>query len=129
MSKVKVVATMEGERHSVSFKCPGCGYTHSIPVAGWAPADSNWCKGVTWAFNGDLDRPTLSPSINSSSGHYADGTPPSECWLCKKYPPEDGKVHPCHRCHFFVTDGQIKFEADSTHSLRGQTVELAEVGQ
>jgi Family of unknown function (DUF6527) len=30
-------------------------------------------------------------------------------------------------CHFFVTDGRIAFEPDSTHSLAGQTVDLPEI--
>lgn len=59
--------------------------------------------GPGWSFNGDLDRPTFSPSI---------------------------LVYPSHkqgRCHSFVRDGKIEFLGDCDHALKGQTVELPEL--
>lgn len=57
-----------------------------------------------WQFNGSLELPTFTPS---------------GLWNA-----DDAQL----RCHFFVTNGQIQFLADSAHSLRGQTVELPAVG-
>jgi hypothetical protein len=71
-----------------SFLCPGCGERHAL-VEG------------RWAFNGDYERPTFTPSVLVSG---------------------DGAV-----CHSFVTDGRIQFLSDCTHSLAGQTVELPEI--
>jgi hypothetical protein len=85
MSKVKV----DGDR--VYFLCPGCRVTHGISTA---PG--------RWAFNGDVERPTISPSV-----------------LCT-WPPLP------RRCHSFVRDGRIEFLSDCTHALAGQSVELPE---
>jgi hypothetical protein len=51
-----------------------------------------------WTFNGDLERPTFSPSIKVTSKN------------------KDQEIV----CHSFVTDGQINFLNDCTaHPLRG----------
>jgi hypothetical protein len=65
------------------FWCAGCECAHGI--------DS------TWSFNGDLVRPTITPSVLSQ-----------------------GEV----RCHSFVTDGKIRYLPDSEHALAGQTVDM-----
>lgn len=78
----------------VEYVCPGCGWLHQINVDRDGPP--------SWSFNGDLVRPTLSPSINAWRD-YPTGT---------------------QRCHHFVTDGKIQFLNDCTHERRGQTVPL-----
>lgn len=83
MSKVKI----EGNR--VYFHCPGCDSVHGV-------------DSTRWTFNGDANRPTISPSI-----------------LCTWQPRPD-------RCHSFVRDGRIEFLSDCTHALAGQTVDLPE---
>lgn len=96
----------------VNFKCPGCGSEHDIPVDG--------SRG--WSFNGDIEKPTITPSILERSGHYMpnhkNGDP---CWCNKDFGFE------CGVCHSFVTDGKIQFLDDCTHGLAGQTVELPEL--
>ncbi len=72
------------------FFCPGCLNTHAVSVNG----RRNSCN-ATWGWNGSVDSPTFTPSIN-----------------CVGY------------CHSFVTDGKIQFLGDSTHKLAGQTVEI-----
>ena len=69
------------------FECPGCGSLHSIQTP-------------HWTFNGDLEKPTVSPSILVHEGH---NTP---------------------LCHSFVTDGKIQFLDDCGHELKGQTVDI-----
>jgi hypothetical protein len=67
----------------------------NCPGCGYThPLDERW----TW--NQDLDRPTFRPSL-----------------LCNPNTPE-------HRCHSFITDGQIKFLDDCHHALAGKTVDL-----
>lgn len=85
---------------SVEFKCPGCGWTHMLNTGPGRPR---------WTFNGDLDRPTLSPSINHRQEFTA-------------------ADRPARVCHSFVEDGRIRFLPDSTHQLAGQTVDLPEIG-
>lgn len=54
-------------------------------------------SGPQWTWNGSLDRPSFEPSIRARSRGM---------------------------CHFFVHFGRIEFCPDSTHDLRGQTVDL-----
>ena len=62
---------------------------HYIPTSG----------NTAWAFNGNLESPTFSPSVKHS-------------WPSGK------------QCHYFINDGRIDFCGDSTHALAGQTVPL-----
>lgn len=73
------------------YYCPGCDEHHG-------PGDS-------WAFNGDHERPTFSPSI-LVTGYI-----------------RDAEV----RCHSFVRDGQIQYLGDCTHALAGQTVPMEDL--
>lgn len=59
-----------------------------------------------WTWNGSFDAPTVQPSILAE---WYEG-------------PERGE----RRCHSYITDGQIQFLSDCTHSLAGQTVDLPE---
>lgn len=70
--------------------------------------------GPRWTFNGNYDRPTLSPSILARGALIPRQEPPGD-W--------DGNAV----CHSFVTDGRIQFLGDCTHALAGQTVELADI--
>lgn len=89
------------------FECPGCGCLHSI-------------KTPVWTFNGDLDKPTVSPSILVS------GTEPiTDDEHARIMNGEIIEPRPTV-CHSFVTDGKIQFLGDCTHALKGQTVEIPE---
>ena len=112
MTKLLSPILTEDSLGRVGFHCPGCGHNHFIPVA------PDHIKGHSWSYNGDPNTPTFRPSLHVKSGHYVDGTPVAECWLCKK-----GR-QACGVCHSFVTDGQIQFLGDCTHHLSGQTVPL-----
>lgn len=94
-AKVHVATDGDG-RTWWHFDCPGCGRLHGV--------------NDTWTLNGDVNRPTIQPSVlstwNEPDGH-------------------GGKRK--RRCHLFVTDGKIQFCDDSEHDLRGQTVEMLDV--
>lgn len=83
---------------TIRFSCPGCDSFHQIPVDG--------SRGWTW--NGDGDKPTVSPSLlvtyNGPDAGVGD-SPPAVC-------------------HSFIRDGQWQFLSDCTHALAGQTVEV-----
>jgi len=87
--------------------CPGCGYGHEINVE----PDR---RGVKWLFDGNVSKPTFSPSIN-----------------LKVNTPDMGKHYqsdyPSRVCHYFIRQGMIQFLGDCTHSLKGQTVELPDI--
>ncbi len=62
-------AHYNAETDKVCYRCPGCEMPHSVEAA-------------RWNFNGDVERPTLSPSVR----HY--------------YKHPDG--HEVTTCHYFV---------------------------
>ncbi len=80
---------------TILWECPGCRGFHGVPTTG----------PKAWGFNGDLERPTLTPSVLIRTG---DENGPSVC-------------------HCFVRDGRIEFLADCTHDHAGRTVDLPEV--
>ena len=104
----KVALAADG---TLQFECPGCGCCHGIPVDG--------SRG--WGWNGDVDSPTIMPSILTRF----------TLWGPRKVPLEhyDGDGRDCVEgaegvCHSFVTDGRIQFLSDCNHTLAGQTVDL-----
>lgn len=58
-----------------------------------------------WSWNGDIEKPTLKPSILTQGG----------CTEKKTI------------CHCFVNDGKIQFLNDCTHELAGQTLDLLDI--
>lgn len=87
--------------------CPGCNSGHEIDTV----HRNSW--GAVWTFNGDLERPSFTPSVNmqiNPKGH-------------KHYQPEVAS----EVCHYFITDGRIIYCGDSTHALSGKTVDLPDL--
>jgi hypothetical protein len=79
-----------------------------------------------WSFNGDYDRPTFSPSVLVTSGHYVPRFKKGDnCWCTYNAEhPDEPAPYKCERCHTWVRDGQITFLSDCTHELAGTTVPL-----
>lgn len=117
-NKIKL-AQGEGQTYVV-FHCPGCKDTHSLPV--------NGNSSPNWQWNGSLEKPTLSPSVLTRSGHYVPGQPDGSCWCTfnAEHPDEEAPFT-CYLCHSFVRDGQIEFLGDCSHALAGQTVALDDI--
>lgn len=87
---------------ALMFVCPGCleahhgsSGIHMLPV-------NSTEKSPSWDWDGNLEAPTLSPSI-----------------LTKH---QDGFV-----CHSFLKAGVFEFLTDSTHSLAGKLAELPDL--
>lgn len=96
------------------FHCPGCGDDHVVSDG--------------WQWNGDFERPTLSPSVLVRTGHYLPGYSGDSCWCTYNAEhPDEPAPFSCYRCHFFVREGRIEFLSDSTHALAGQTVGLPDL--
>lgn len=83
--------------------CPGCGEMHVIYVAKAS------ASGARWAFDGDLIRPTFTPSVRIE---WAGG------WGEQRVP---------RVCHYFLREGRMQFLGDTTHSLRNRTVVLPDL--
>ncbi len=103
-----------GVRKDYAFHCPGCGHLHSYTVGGYLPGEIEALKERNggklpdqmpprWTFNGNLERPTFTASLLIN------------------------KDHPKSRCHLFVTDGQIVYQQDCHHDLRGKTVAMVDI--
>lgn len=109
MSARGILRIIEGEQ--LGFWCPGCKEMHVV--------------GPGWKFNGNYDRPTFSPSVLVTSGHYLASHKQGEpCWCTYAAEHPDQITPKCFRCHSFVIDGQIQFLGDCTHELAGKTVPL-----
>lgn len=72
--------------------CQGCDQLHFINT------EHPNHLGAIWQFDGNVERPTFSPSINIVG-----------------------------QCHYFIRDGRIEYCGDSKHQLAGQTVELCDI--
>lgn len=99
----------------IGWWCPGCDEVHAINTT------SNG-----WQWDGNVEAPTISPSVLVTSGHYMqDG---KGCWC--EYNAKlvaEGKepaTFKCARCHTFIRDGQIEFLSDCSHALAGKTVPI-----
>ena len=89
------------EATHVMLNTPGPIPTRVIPVRITTPP----AGGPQWAWNGDTENPTLSPSLLSNTEI-------------------DGKKVVCHS---FVANGKIRFLGDCTHELAEQTLPLLDV--
>jgi hypothetical protein len=97
----------------VGFWCPGCESVHSVNKA--------------WHWDGNVDAPTISPSILVTTGHHVSGHESGKsCWCSYRADRiakgDDPGPFQCERCHSFVRSGMIEFLTDCTHKLAGQTV-------
>ena len=92
--KLKPAVDEAGALWAYAFVCPGCGHAHVYRVSG----------ATRWAFNGDLERPTFTPSLLNTCPHHPD---PKQ-----------------RRCHVNLTLGKLHFHGDCTHTLAGKVVDL-----
>lgn len=104
---MKVIKSSDG---MIMFYCPGCECLHGV--------------NERWQFNGDFEKPTISPSILTRNGHFEPNFTGS-CWCTfNKEHRDDPAPFECKLCHIFVTDGKIQYLNDCSHSLAGQTIDL-----
>lgn len=94
-----------GTNHYVHW-CPACEGMHVITVGG-PPEKPNW------SFDGNLNSPTFSPSVNIRWGN--------------KVPGQEGRHRVGGQCHYFIRAGHIEYCGDCTHALAGKVVELPDL--
>jgi len=94
MEKLSNKLAKAGDR--IYFQCPGCRTSHCINV-------------TRWEFDGDVNKPTFSPSVVTT------------------WKPSIEGIKSDMRCHIFVRKGKIEFLSDCTHELAGQTVDLPDL--
>jgi hypothetical protein len=111
MPRVRATSN-DGQRTTgYMFFCPGCNQYHGVTVV----------PPVVWNFNGDIEKPTFSPSILVRGKREITEEERQRILAHEKLDIPDM----C--CHSFVTDGRIRFLGDCTHALAGQTVDLPEI--
>lgn len=108
------------ENEQLSFMCPACETWHTVHYG--------QSMNPRWTWNGDLDKPTLSPSllVQAIRSNLTDDE-----W--KEY---DNLAAQCKdsqvlfdskfgvRCHSFVKDGSIQFLSDCTHAFANSTLAI-----
>lgn len=109
MSKIKIYGPGQ-----YAFYCPGCKTKHVYTTSECAEAK------LQWKFNGDLDKPSFTPSLLNRWGKHVDAN-----WQEPKGTAPDGGWSGI--CHLFVTDGKIIYCSDSTHAYAGKTIEMEDI--
>jgi len=100
--------TSEIKNGELIWHCPGCDESHMVPVEG----------PNAWEFNGDIQYPTLSPSIKVTGVEKMTDAEYEELREGKTIVPRP------FVCHSFLKNGVMEFLSDSTHSRAGQSVAL-----
>lgn len=80
--------------------CPACKSDHIFAV------DTPFSNGKQWKFDGNIQNPTFTPSMNISWG-----------------PGETDEI-PEGRCHFTITQGKVTYHDDCTHEYKGRVIDL-----
>jgi hypothetical protein len=99
---IRDLSTKDNHYKAIAFCCPGCAKDggpglHMLPIQGNIPVNT-----AQWAWDGNIEAPTLSPSILTRSQYNGKPTV----------------------CHSFMRAGNLEFLSDCTHHLAGQTVPL-----
>lgn len=92
--------------------CPACKELHTIYVRGNSPS---------WTFNGDLCKPSFSPSMKITGKQIVVNE--SGEWTGEWVLDKAGKPLPSC-CHYFITNGEIRYCTDCTHEYSGKTIAL-----
>lgn len=81
-----------------------------------------------WTWNGDIEKPTLKPSILTKSGHFDENNKGKGCWCdYNKEHPEDPAPFTCFLCHTWINEGRVIFLDDCSHEFKGQILDLLDV--
>lgn len=89
--------------------CPACEKMHAFAI------DGKNSSNAQWTFDGNVEAPTFNPSMNIKTGPRP--TVPAGR-------PDAGRID---ICHYILKAGQLQFQNDCTHALKGQTVPLPEL--
>lgn len=77
-----------------TFHCPGCKQLHVFTTK------NEGRQHPIWVFNGNVDKPSFTPSLLCNPNHLPT------------------------RCHLVLIDGQIHYQGDCYHELKGQIIDM-----
>ena len=83
---------------AIGHYCPACFELHILHVTKPSPS-----TGAQWEWDGNVIEPTFSPSVEITKAN--------------------GKKT-VFRCHYTLQDGEIKYQEDCTHQLKGVSMKL-----
>lgn len=106
------------EATHVTLNFPGPAGQITLPVIQRGTRAGTGC----WTWNGDTEKPTLRPSFGTDGTYELTEAEYDAIRAGKTIEPR------AYRCHTWVTDGRAQFLEDTTHELRGRTVDMLEVG-
>jgi hypothetical protein len=104
--------------------CPACGEMHPLPDG--------------WTFNGDLDRPTFTPSfkrgpsilaVNDEHGRWLGRwvMRDKEGNAVERVARQPGDVPVTWCCHYIITAGQVAYCSDCTHYMATETIAMPDL--
>ena len=103
---IRLSATLARSGDQLWHWCPGCEDLHAFNIG--TPGRP------LWSWDGNVERPTLSPSM-----------------LCFTVHDEDGETLPSGQrrtlCHYFLRAGVLEYCADTPHALSGKSVVLPDL--
>ena len=106
------------EGGGLGYWCQGCDMLHQVWV-GEGP-------GPRWGWNGDVERPTFTPSVLV---RWHQWEPPATT-LEVRDKIKSGEIVQTKVekvCHTFITDGKVQFLGDCTHQYAWQTLDLPDL--
>ena len=90
------------ESTHITINIPGPSGKLTLPVITHGTRKDTGC----WSWNGNVDAPTLKPSVKTNGGNHIEGE-----WTC----------------HTWITDGKAIFLNDTTHEHAGKTLDLLDI--
>lgn len=106
---IKVIRAPKGSFFEYLFYCEGCECDHGFRTKSWPmpkglSRDEQKLFQSNWTFNGDMSKPTLSPSL------HVHIQPTGK----KRYT----------QCHSFIKNGNMNYLTDCRHELKGIEIEI-----
>lgn len=92
----------------LAFVCPGCESSGNGTGLHMLPVNANGVTSPSWDWDGNIEAPTVSPSILTHTKPYVDGKGTGIC-------------------HSYLKAGVFEFLDDCTHSMAGQHVTALEL--
>jgi hypothetical protein len=108
---------MKDETLGYTFWCPGCAMYHSVTTV---KMQNKPC----WGFDGNLEKPTFSPSILVRGVKSMTKEQYREYMTTGKLPEQVPYI-----CHSFIRNGEWQFLDDCTHELKGKTVPMVDLDE
>lgn len=126
MPKIWTVEQKDGvDSADLMFWCPACQFGHGV----WT-THPNGITGAKWKFNGNVESPTIEPSVLVQSTVFsAKGKADYDAWYAAGCPDRKGQPFDSIpvRCHSVITNGVIHYCGDCSHAMAGKSVQMEDI--